>query len=428
MGVSSSGRQLGRTVQTLAIAAVLLAATWLANEFVWVYLFSAALFALICIRAHPRVRPVFIFLAVYLLIALPNISRWRGTIEPYTAKMYATCLLALYVPLAALPRRLDLRVQRLRLTPLLRQALTCHLSCVVAAVVYVYATNGTILLDQELRFGISPLYGYIARSSSALAAFAPFFFRGRWKQALCVAAAVLPSVLLGARGTAVLALVSYAICWLWVRRASGARLHISRRTAVLAVGVLGLLVVAQGFYVRRSSGQLATAAEVAARYFEYDSWWIYVVMPLHLGFRETVGLSNRIITEQIANDMTEAPLFFADLYTVLPGEQVAAGQALAGKLGGAFQAGGLTPGLLGGLYIDYQERAVLFFLAIGAMIAWSVRRASASARFVPVYSLILVQLIHLFHRGFLKPEYITTLSIAFVYAFLARVVMEQPKP
>lgn len=77
-------------------------------------------------------------------------------------------------------------------------------------------------------------------------------------------------------------------------------------------------------------------------------------MPLHIVFRETVGLSNRIITKGQRTSPNSPPLFLADLYTLFPCDERAAGEGL-GQLFGTVQSGGLTPGHLGGTYINYGE-------------------------------------------------------------------------
>jgi hypothetical protein len=132
-------------------------------------------------------------------------------------------------------------------------------------------------------------------------------------------------------------------------------------------------------------------------------------------------LTNRILINGQRNDVNEHALFVADLYTVLPGEQLAGGRSL-GQMFGALEAGGLTPGLLGGLYVDYGENSIFFFLVLGLLLAWCLRRACVHARFVPLYVSLLIQAAHLFHRGFLKPEYVTAMFIAAAYAFMTHSV------
>jgi hypothetical protein len=154
-------------------------------------------------------------------------------------------------------------------------------------------------------------------------------------------------------------------------------------------------------------------------YFDYKSWWVYPIMPLYLGVRETVGLTNRIVTTGARNDSNDHALFVADLFTIVPGAQTAAGQSLAQSFR-AVESGGLTPGLLGGLYVDYAEYSVACFTALGLMLAWTLRQVYAKPHLLPVYVVLMSQIAHLFHRGFLKPEYLTAMCISAVYLRVAR--------
>ncbi|MCY1535922.1 hypothetical protein D9M68_713490 [compost metagenome] len=140
-------------------------------------------------------------------------------------------------------------------------------------------------------------------------------------------------------------------------------------------------------------------------------------MPFYLAFRETVGLSARIINTPNISDNS---LFFSDFYTLLPGSYEAAGK-LFGDIIGRVGDGGLTPGIVGALYIDYGIYGISAMIGLSLASAHLYRSAKSNPILIPTYSVFILQLIHLFHRGFPKPEYITFLLIILFYTlFLKR--------
>ncbi|ABC84048.1 hypothetical protein [Anaeromyxobacter dehalogenans] len=412
-------RMLGRFLQyVLPPVALVVAAR--ADTFVTAYLAFALVGVLTSLSAHREGRLLILATTGYLLVALLNISTWRGRIEPPTVAMYAAALYALHLPFLLLPRRRRLAIAPLRPKAVVRIALVGHFALALGAVCVVYATRGIIVLHQELRFGLPPALLYLASSTLPIAVVAPFFFPDTKHAWMLASVAMLPALLLGVRGTPVVAAFGFVLGRLYVRPMMPTKTTLTKTKALVLLGLVGLSVIALGFHIRRTANpDLETPERLARLYFDDpDEWWVLPVMPLYLGVRETVGLTNAIISNRITNDVNESPLFFADLFTVLPGEQLDAGQSM-GRVFGSTDGGGLTPGLLGGLYIDYGVAALGGFFIIGAMLAALARCASFYCRCVPLYILALTQAIHLFHRGFLKPEYFTSLAIAGFYVLLA---------
>jgi len=65
--------------------------------------------------------------------------------------------------------------------------------------------------------------------------------------------------------------------------------------------------------------------------------------------------------------------------------------------------------------------SLAFFLVIGLLFVLIDRLARKIYYFAPIYIVAIVQFFHLYHRGFLKPEYITTICIALFYLFVVRI-------
>lgn len=363
-------------------------------------------------------KPAVLFVLFYLAIALLNISTWRGYTEIITLKYYILGFYFLILPMFIFPgSKVDNRFRLGKNLSFVKAGIGLHLLIAYLFVIFIYSTKGVILINQSARFGIPTGIEYAVKSTLPLAAFIPFI--AKKNHFILLILFILPSILLGYRGTSVLAVVSYGISF-WYANSLKALLpsfNKPQRKSLLYIlfGLVCVFIVFSGFYLRRTnSSELATVDVLLNLYFDYSDWWVYLIIPFYLGFKETIGLTNSIITENIRNTVNEHTLFFADLFTVLPGERLAAGQSL-GKIFGTVEDGGLTPGLLGGVYIDYGSATFLVFFMLGIILKLTSKIAYSHVLFFPVYSLILTQFIHLFHRGFLKPEYLTSLFIALFY-------------
>jgi hypothetical protein len=180
-----------------------------------------------------------------------------------------------------------------------------------------------------------------------------------------------------------------------------------RRVAIVGV-LLGVVALYSGFYLRRDGSELITATEVLTEYnFDSKSIAVFAILPIYLGLREQVGITNRIIEENITNT-TPFPLFFSELLTPLPGHQIAPGIVLANDIymaQGSDEKYSLTPGIVGGLFMDYQYFLFPMVLLIIGGIVWLYNKSIGDVRYGLLYSITVVQFFHLYHRGFLKIEY-----------------------
>jgi hypothetical protein len=377
--------------------------------------------------SHKSARLLWAIIGLYLALGLLNISTWRGITELITIKAYFLAVLSFSLPFYFLylkqyrPSQYSFSLKGHN--SLFMKIVYLHIAVSFLAVAYVYATTGPVFLSPSLRFRVPVALGYIIKSNLPLAAFVPFMaIRRQW---LMVFIIILPSILMSFRGVAVLAALSYILVLIELK---GTQVNWREKIKLKAFsvkkfayfGIVAFTIISAGFYMRRTSGGvLLSAQELVSIYFIQTGWWVYAIMPIYLGFKETIGITNNIITRGIGNSLNDYPLFFADLYTILPGTRLAAGQTL-NQLFGAVEAGGLTPGLIGGIFIDYGWNFILFFLFFGIVITILIIKSFRSIYFLPLYITILTQFIHLFHRGFLKPEYITTTMLATFYYLILR--------
>ncbi|HGS5133881.1 TPA: hypothetical protein ACMDO2_002574 [Vibrio parahaemolyticus] len=399
----------------LFFSIMLITTSFLLNNYVFSY-FSIVFFLIISfLNISGLFRLVVFFLVFYLSIGLLNISTWRGYIEVEVINLYFLCVLLFLIPCVFIrcyvTDRNNFHVSNQKF---ILMAILIHLLIVYVSVLAVYIFYGNILLNQTIRFLIPTSLEYVIKSALPIAALIPIL---KYKnKALLLLLVVLPAILIGSRGTAVISILSYLISDVYFKF-GGFDIYkiINKNKKFLIYSLLAFLVIISGFYLRRGDGsELSSVDVLMSHYFDYDNILIRVILPFHLGFKETIGLSNRLVIESIANNINTYSLFFADLFTVLPGERLAAGQTL-GRIFGTVEGGGLTPGLVGGIYIDYKMFTPAFFLLFGVSFYFLEAKLYKSPLFIVVYSQVIVQFIHLFHRGFLKPEYITSVLIAYFY-------------
>ncbi|WP_374475087.1 oligosaccharide repeat unit polymerase [Zoogloea sp.] len=384
------------------------------SVYVVYYLSLMTLLALVFFQLKNSLALVPLYFLIYIGIGALNISSWRGEISVETIQLYFWGMALLVLPLLLFKN--DKQVYSGEKIVLVRKNVVMiiwlHLILAWAATVYVYGTIGFVALDQQLRFRIPTALAYVIRSTLPLVAFLPILKFRRNKLAVFLLAALLPSFLIGFRGVALTGVFAFVFVWAIYNKTA-----VSRRSIFLAV-LVGLFIIYFGFFARRAEGgSLASADLIIAHYFETDEFWVYMLLPLYLALRETIGITSMIIDGGLSNDVNEYPLFVADLYTVFPGGAVAGGQSL-GDIIGRVDDGGLTPGILGGVYIDYGVAGLSVFFFLGLLLGYAFYRAKRIPVLLPVYAVILSQFFHLMHRGFLKPEYFTFIAVAFFYSAL----------
>jgi len=386
---------------------------------------SIALF--ISTQRNTLVRLIGSFFLIYLGIGLLNISDYRGTISITTINIYFLCVIAFLLPVLILvnPRKEIARYKYIyRKTPLLDATTTGHLLIVYAATLYIYATKGIIILNQDRRFGIPTALGYTIRSCL----FIPIIYMclHDWRPSgrfylLCFAA-ILPSFLIGSRSTGLVSIFSMIIFYFVAHHKPNATIPLSKKIKIGALAAITTyLMIGVGFYVRRIfSPDLMTGQELIREFFnDNQSFYIYLLLPFHQGFNETTALTSRIIDEGISNVFSGTILFLADFDNLLGRSNIAAAQYFGDEIGRVGD-GGLTPGMIGGLYMDIQEQVITIFFIFGLFYAFLVKAATRNQLALCITAIFATQFMHLFHRGFVKPEYITVFLITFFYFLLLR--------
>ena len=367
-----------------------------------------------------------LFILIYLGIALLDISSYRGEIYLITLKVYSVAVLFIFTTSFImdifLRKRNTDRVYLLPFNERQKYLILGHLSIVYLALLYIYVSVGNVLFNQDLRFFIPTSLGYIIKSSIyiPLIYWAVRQVRKKADIFLYVFIPLAPAMLIGSRGTVIMIMIGMLIIQFLQSKEDMKGLAFEKvlfsKYLVFKSAGLGLFMIYTLYYIRRlsSSSNFLSPSEALNEYFYSDSWFGYFVMPLHLAFKETFGLTNRIISDDLSNLLTSIPLFFADLITILPGKQVGAGEAM-GIVFGTVAAGGLTPGIVGGLYLDFGYFLCLIISFFIAVIKYVEFKAKQSEFWLVFFSLSFVQFLHLFHRGFLKPEYIFAFIIVLFY-------------
>lgn len=301
-----------------------------------------------------------------------------------------------------------------------------HLAISYAALMLVLITTGNIFLNQDLRFNIPAWLGYVIRSPLPLIPILYFLPYSQRRKFGLFALISLPSIFIGARGTAVSFIASYALLVIMglINRRNRETIKKSALKSKKFLKIFGFsflaffITIASGFYIRRYNSQTwSSAGDIAQEYFQSDSILVFIILPFYLAFKETTGLANQIINNNL---QLATNIFFSDFYTLLPGTHDAAGKIFGDEIG-RIGGGGLTPGIVGGLFLDYQYYGVIGMIILAILLTKSYAVTVKHPKYAAVYAILLFQFIHLFHRGFPKPEYVTFIAIALFYtAFFLR--------
>ena len=371
------------------------------------------------------------YFLIYLFIPFLNISNYRGTVTINTLAWYCIVqftILLIFQIFESPPSRFRVKTYLVATndTQLLFYG---HMLFVWGLVAYVYMTIGPIVIRQDLRFTIPPIIEYLIKSGLII----PLVWLYSANLKLDLRTIVLrfllpitPSLLIGSRGTFIMILISLFIS-LFLFKKLKSQVYLKRfkwlfswsRTVVTLGVLIGVFALYSGFYIRRDGKDLITPDELIREYsFSAQGNLVMGILPIYLNFRETVGITNRIIEERVTNTYSPYPLFFAELVTILPGHQEAPGIILAQQVysaQGSDEKYSLTPGIVGGLFMDYGYYSLLFIAALTGIVVYLFNLGRMDIRYILIYSFTIVQFLHLYHRGFLKIEYLFPYLILFVY-------------
>lgn len=372
-------------------------------------------------------RIISLYLLGYLGVALLNISEYRNYISIDTIHLYIISTAFFFFPFLLFKETTSSTAPTRSMRSITWVMIHGHLVIAWLAVFYVYVRHGIVAINQDERFGVPTALVYTIRSTL----FIPLYIamcgnspKNKYKLSIIFLASIIPSLLIASRSTVALGIFALALYIITIQKygwAKKIKISIGKRkriTLIAATCIACYSVITLGFYVRRANtDQLMSGSEYVSNYFyDYPKPLMMAIAPIHHGFNETAALTSRVVDRDITNTFTETPLVFADFDNLLGRSDISAPQFFGDSIGRT-QDGGLTPGLLGALLLDYRRTYFVWFVGIGFLFA-ILRRLSWNDRgWLCIYVVSISQMIHLFHRGFIKPEYISTFLISIIYVF-----------
>jgi hypothetical protein len=314
---------------------------------------------------------------------------------------------------------------------LFEKIVSLHLVLVYGFTLFIFLNYGNTLIHQELRFSISPYITYLVKSSIYIPLFYAFIKpvkRSNYTLLKYVILPLVPSLIIGSRGTVISILISIGIIYILKAYKSNEEYSIKNeavwgkfKKTIYALGGIILFIIHFFYYSRRIfSDTLISNMEVVKKYFNSDSPLYLPILPLYTSFRETIGIANVIITKGIVNDVVPYPLFISELFTVLPGTQPSPGKII-GDIIGRKLGGGLTPNILGGVYVDFGILAIFSCVLFVLIIKYFYSKSNINDAYKILYAITITQFFHLFHRGFLKPEYFMAYIVIGSYIYILSV-------
>lgn len=222
---------------------------------------------------------------------------------------------------------------------------------------------------------------------------------------LLIIFAALFILLLGYRSLLVILVLFVTIALFQIRRPS---------LLVLFSIMVSVFIITYFIWVVRYSLEGALDIKTIAATYNFpieNSFLFYPYMILRNG----VSLTNKIISFVANGNLLMGKLFFADLVTILPGQQQSGGMLMAQMFGGSGVAG-LTVTIVGGLYADFGIWGVgggLFIIGLLTMIAYRKMQLSRSVYAIILYSIIMTESIHFLHRGVFSTHYIWDVVVVY---------------
>ncbi len=354
---------------------------------------------------HPA--PVIgVILAVYLLIGGANLSYYRGIISEDTVR-FIFLNIAMMIFGSSLSSTMGSQ-RRQTVDPDLTDIPMFYViiaACPgVLGVLWILATVGAPILNPSLRFGCPPAALQlidITSAAFALQAIRMVFMRkpGWLEFALLLGLFII----LNFAGYRNIGLKAFAI-GIFTWHITG-RYRLTPARALFVAGVGMAVLSGLGIFRRATSTQLSSIDRAMA--FVHASPYLpSSIAEIHFAVRESIGITQTLIMKYGAGSISG--IFFGDLITLLPGKQVSGGGVVAQLMGGALQAGGLTPGLSGAAYIEFGIFGLSIPFAIGLLNGYAWRRAvvNRSIIWITLYSFILIYSVNIFHRGIFAPQYL----------------------
>jgi len=422
---------------------ILISGTFLFLEnYVFTHISFSILLLVVLVTRESLNTKIFVgYLFLYYLIPFLNISTYRGIISFETLRLYTFANFALLAPLLftfgnKFFVKKEVIYQKLKITPLFINTVLAHLSIVYLLLLYTLVTVGNVLLHQELRFFMSPTISYLIKSTLYIPIFVVFFEYSQFTRKNILFFVILPlfpAFFIGSRGTVIMIVICVGLLYLLKSFKPGSKYYLNNseiwkkyKYKLYLSGGITLFLFQFIYYSRRwFSDTFITNTELATKYFGSVNWFYLLIMPVYFSLRETVGITERIVRDKVTNIWFEYPMFFSEVMTLLPGEQAAPGDVLSRHLYATDYPGGITPGVIGALYIDYRYWLVPILFLISFLIYYLYKKSTSSDMYKILYVITLAQFFHLYHRGFFKPEYLVAYGIILFYVFISSVKLKQ---
>ena len=283
---------------------------------------------------------------------------------------------------------------------------------------------GFLLFNPSARFLVPASWSYIAELLVPLTItiFALFFAKGKSDFALYLLFVVSFLLLfsLGYRNQPMLLIIgTLMVIFFKKQRLLKKKISINN-SLILSVGLTIILFLFSILFISRqeSSSELLNWNDFVEHY-EVNNYQVTMpLFPLHLSAREAMGVTTVALDRQNEIDdlLEKKPFFFADLYTLLPGEQLTSGNIL-GMVVNRNPNVSLTPGLIGGLYLTGKIYGVCIgFFVIGFLISyfWNIYRIQGVKKYLALSIITLIYSIELINRGIFKPMYIVVLILPYL--------------
>jgi len=145
------------------------------------------------------------------------------------------------------------------------------------------------------------------------------------------------------------------------------------------------------------------------------------VAPIWMQFREGTGLFAQAVEKRMAG-VTGGYLLVSDAVTALPGKQAAGGEIVRDLFGGTGE-GGLTPSILGAMYLDFGAIGIAVSLAGLGFILGLIHRLTVRTGDIGLllmYAYVLAVAVHWTHRGVFSVSYVFNFIVLGLVVLAAR--------
>lgn len=383
------------------------------------FLINLYLILSICLKKNKVARILNTFHFIYFLLGFLPLSEYRGEIGLQTYLLYLLIFIAANL-IFSYNTLETVRVNRYQINQTFKKILYIHLFIVYSCLFLIYLSTGSIITNPSLKFEIAPILDLVVKSSIII----PIVyhdlcpFRSQ-KKLFLIALIIIANFLIWSRGNILLLFMFFGLDFIFrqIEFKFFLKRNLYRIFTFCLLAVSGIYI---GFYLRRNGIDLVSPEVLVRSYFDYDNIFIYIILPLNIAFKETVGLTNYIIEKDFANTFFDYPFLVAELFTVLPGHQESPGIILSQYLSNRQNVrNGLTPGLIGASFIDLKCFTVLIPCIIFFFLRMLHIKSIFSQRFIFLVLGLSVYM-HLFHRGFLKAEYFVYFIIAIIYFIFSK--------